>query len=359
MNANILKLKEEAQQLRSLAEERALTSEENMRVERIAEQVRCEKLVDAFDAAPSVNIRQTNEEFAQLVADAVAGNRKIEVRAQNDKASVEPLTPVHIGDIIEPLEKGMILDKLGCKIQTGLTGDWKYPVVQSIDAYIAGENVTISDSALTLAKVTPVPRRVTLGIAVSNMADWASEYEIKDIVLSQLTKAAARALNKWMFSATAIALQGESGTTINGLFSSLASGNSLTATTTGAPTYAEILGLKAAVDSTGVVPDNTAAFVMNNAMAAVLSGTPKASTVVAGFVLENGMINGIPVYITEYAPANTVYFGYFSYGLVGQFGETSITIDPFSGIAENKIKFWFNSAFDIKQARQEAFGKLA
>ena len=112
MNANILKLKEEAQQLRSLAEERALTSEETMRVERIAEQVRCEKLVDAFDAAPSVNIRQTNEEFAQLVADAVAGNRKIEVRAQNDKASVEPLTPVHIGDIIEPLEKGMILDKL-------------------------------------------------------------------------------------------------------------------------------------------------------------------------------------------------------------------------------------------------------
>ena len=65
------------------------------------------------------------------------------------------------------------------------------------------------------------------------------------------------------------------------------------------------------VSGTGVVPDNTAAYVMNNAMAAVLSGTPKASTVVAGFVLENGMINGIPVYITEYAPANTVYFPRF------------------------------------------------
>ena len=60
------------------------------------------------------------------------------------------------------------------------------------------------------------------------------------------------------------------------------------------------------VDSTGIVPTATAGFVMNNAMRATLKATPR----VAGgerMIIENDMIDGVPVFVTEYAPANTIY----------------------------------------------------
>lgn len=46
-----------------------------------------------------------------------------------DTTTVAPLIPMTIGEIIQPLEKGLILGKVGCKMQYGLVGDWVLPVV--------------------------------------------------------------------------------------------------------------------------------------------------------------------------------------------------------------------------------------
>ena len=135
-------------------------------------------------------------------------------------------------------------------------------------------------------------------------------------------------------------------------------GTSVEMAVAGKPTYAEILALKAAVDSTGVRPDDTAAYVMTNAMRAVLEATPKGANAAAGMICENDRINGVPVYVTEYAPKNAVEFGYFSYALVGQFGEMDIVVDPYTKATSNSVRFVLNTDFDIKAARAEAFGIL-
>lgn len=289
--------------------------------------------------------------FANSVRDAIkngGADNSIQLRASAliDKADAQPLVALTIGDIIGPLEKGMIMDKVGCHIQTGLTEDWAYPVVEAVEATIAGEAVAISDDDIDISAVKPAPQRVAVTVPVTRTALAMTDNKLYEIVTSSLQKAIQRTLNKWMFSRTAL-----SG--VNGLFVN----PSTTKTFTGAPSYADICGFVGAVDSTGIVPSATAAFVMNNAMRATLKATPR----VAGgdrMVIENDMIDGVPVFVTEYAPADTVYYGYFSYALVGQFGDSTLIVDPYTLAKKNQVQFTLNSFWDIKPARTQAFGVL-
>ena len=261
------------------SENRALTEEENATLAQYRSELSELQVEMQIEAAtrmaeasrvvvPGEEKREIALRFAEKMVAAMNGT-PIQLRAVNDKASVAGDTGLTIGDIIEPLEKGNILGLLGCKIQSGLTGDWKYPVVSAIEASIAGESSEISDSALTISAVQPTPRRVALSILVTRTALNATNDELRDIVLAQIVAGLDRLLNKWMFQKTAVA------TNVNGLF--VAPGTTATMASS-APTYAEVLALKAAVDSKGVKPDATAAYVMTNAMRAVLEATPKGST---------------------------------------------------------------------------------
>lgn len=70
-----------------------------------------------------------------------------------DTATVADIVPVTIGEIIDPLEKGLIINKLGIKMQSGLVGELIFPTLQAIEASIAGENAAIGDTKLSLGKI--------------------------------------------------------------------------------------------------------------------------------------------------------------------------------------------------------------
>ena len=75
-------------------------------------------------------------------------------------------------------------------------------------------------------------------------------------------------------------------------------------------------------------------------------------------IIENDMIDGVPVFVTEYASAGTIEYGYFSYALVGQFGDSTLIVDPYTLAKKNQVQFTLNSFWDIKPARTQAFGVL-
>ncbi len=75
-------------------------------------------------------------------------------------------------------------------------------------------------------------------------------------------------------------------------------------------------------------------------------------------IIENDAIDGVPVYVTEYAAEDTVYFGYFDYALVGQFGDMDLIVDPYTLSKKHQVRFVLNALFDMKAARAEAFGIL-
>lgn len=262
-----------------------------------------------------------------------------------DTTASDPLIPITMGDIVLPLEKGLILDKVGCKMQYGIVGKWIIPVVSGVEATIEDENAEVNDSKIDISKLNPTPKRCTISIPVSNDAVDATNYALRDIVLVQITMALTRLLNKWMFSPSKITSKASDGAFVK------ASPN-LQFTTV--PTFKNVCSLKAAVLKEGVAVDGTACYVCSATMYADLESTPREAGD-SRMILEDGKINGYPVFTTEYITDDILGFGIFSYELVGQFGETRLTIDPFTGAKKNLTYFVLNTKFDMTSVRPEAF----
>lgn len=366
LRTRFVEVKQQIKDIYSAAknENRGLTDDESAKVEilrREVSEIGMDMMIEMSERAEARVQGVTRSEarasemrslFASSIREAIKNggtDNSIQLRASAliDKADAQPLVALTIGDIIGPLEKGLVLDKVGCHIQTGLTEDWVYPVVEAVEATIAGEAVAISDSDIEISAVKPEPRRIAITVPVTRTALAMTDDKLYEIVTSSIQKSIMRALNLWMFSRNALASGAKS------LFSEAASVKKFT----GVPAYTDVCGLVGAVDSTGIVPSATAAFVMSNAMRATLKSTPR----VAGgerMIIENDMIDGVPVYVTEYAPANTIYYGYYGYALVGQFGDSTLIVDPYTLANKNQIRFTLNSHWDIKAARTQAFGVL-
>lgn len=341
-------------------ENRALTEDEsNQAAQYRAEmtQAQTEMQIEAGERlAAALNVSAADKRavklaFAKAAVEASKSGESIQLR--NDpvsmtKADAQDLVGLQIGDIIGPLEKGLVLGKVGCRIQTGLHDDWAYPVIEAVEASIEGEDAEVGDSEIDINAVKPTPRRVAISVPVTKTALTMTNDRLFDIVVEQITMAIKRTLNKWMFKLSAIA------TGVNGLF--VNPGTTNESETAGAFSYKDICALVGDVDGTGIVPSQSAAFVMSNATKAELKATPRGNG--DRMIVENDMIDGVPVYVTEYAAADTVYFGYFDYALVGQFGDMDLVVDPYTLAKKHQVRFTLNALWDMKAARPEAFGIL-
>ena len=270
-------------------------------------------------------------------------------RAIQDTDSVDPLIPLTIGDIIEPLEKGLILHRLGLKVQHGMTGAWQFPIVAGVEATMEGENVEISDSEIDISKISPSPKRIAIAIPVSNRAINQSNGVIRQIVLKQISMSSARLLNKWMFSDTKIASIASEGCFVNPKTQ-----------ISGEITWENVVALECDVMATGVnMEDATGAYVCNAKMYAKLKTTSKDKGSGQMLIDSDGKMNGYPVYVTEYVKANTLNFGIFSYEMLGQFGDANLIYDPYTGAKRNLVYFVYNADYDLFTLRTEAFGTLS
>lgn len=262
-----------------------------------------------------------------------------------DTTGVESMVPVTKGEIIEPTEKGLIIDKLGIKPQSGLVGDLVFPTLAAIEASIQGENAEVGDTKLDIGKIKASPKRISISVPVSKRAINQTNYSLQNVVLKQVSLGVARLLNKWMFSGTALA--GAS----NGVFVKAAPNVEYDT----ALTFAHVVGLETAVMDEGIdVTDGTAAYVCTPKVYGALKSTPieKGS---AEMICRNGMVNGYPVLVTNYMDADTIGFGVFSYAGIGQFGDMDLIIDPYTAAKKNIVNFILNTDYDIVVARPEAF----
>lgn len=284
------------------------------------------------------------EEYNGVVSE---GGIKIVERAASitDATAAANMIPVTIGEIIEPLEKGLVIDKLGIKMQSGLVGDLVFPTLAAIEASIQGENVEVTNTALDIGKIKATPKRVSISVPVSKRAINQTNYSLQDVVLKQISLGVARTLNKWMFSGAALA--GAS----NGVFVKTTPDVKYTT----ALTFANVVSLESTVMDAGVdVTDGTAAYVCTPKVYGALKSTPKA-TGAAEMICQNGMINGYPVLVTNYMDADSIGFGVFSNAAIGQFGDMDLVIDPYTDAKKNIVNFVLNTDYDVVVARPEAF----
>lgn len=347
------------------AEKRGLTDSEQtefnaLKNERSLLQLELER--DALGSSTEGEVEETRERsFAMAVSSicngnamdekygAFADNKKINIprtRSVQDVSTIkDSLIPMTIGEIIQPLEKGLILSKVGTKMQYGLSGDFVFPVVASVEASIEEENAEVADKKIDIKKLKSNPKRVAITIPVSNTAIDQSNDTLLDIVRTQMIASITRILNKWMFGCDKI-----TSTASNGVFVKTAPNITYAASLT----YADVIAIKGEVLKSGVVIDDSAAYVCSAATYAALESTPR-TVGDSRMILEDGKINGFPVYATEYAGDDMLGFGVFSYVLVGQFGNMSMIVNPYSGDNKNLTRFTLNTSFDIITMREEAF----
>ena len=256
--------------------------------------------------------------------------------------------PLTIGDIVKPLEAGLIYDKVGLPLLTGLAGDYCWPVLGTVEASIAGEGVDLADSKIDITQLKPSPVRLGISIKVTNETINQTQGVVAQIIRQQMPMAIARLINKCMF------VSSDQDTAYNASFHGPFVNAASNITFAGdVPTYKELLQMKGKVLKTGVENDGTGAYVMNAEMAATLEATPRDAG--SGLmVIEDGKIAGVPVFTTSHI-GDKIGFGFFGYEPLGQFGETNFIVDPYTEAKNNSTVFTLNADWSMTSLRSEAF----
>lgn len=253
-----------------------------------------------------------------MVADATAGG----------------IVPIKIQDVLDPLVEGLILDKVGLPMPTGLAGDYVWPTYEAAEATIAGEGVALTDTKINMSKLTAAPQRIGIAIPVTRQTINQTEGVIELIVKKVMPLAVAKLLNKIMFSTAKVT----NATTLAGPFVGKVS--SATAWAGATPTFKELNLLKAKVLSAGVDGDHLC-FVMSKANKAILEATPKDAG--SGIMIcENDRIAGVPVFTTNYIGETYIGIGDWRYQPMGLFGDMSFVIDPYSQARKDAVDFVLN-----------------
>lgn len=256
------------------------------------------------------------------------------------------IVPVKVQDILDPLVEGLILNKVGLPLPTGLAGDYVWPTYETVEATIAGEGVALTDAKVKLSKLTASPQRIGIAIPVTRQSMMQTEGILEMIVKKLMPLSVSMLLNKILFSTTKVT----AATTLVGPFVGLAA----TATAFSAtPTFKEFNTLKAKVLATGVDGDNLC-WVMTKAQKAIAESTPKDAG--SGImVCENDHIAGLPVFTTNYIGENNIGLGDWRYQPMGLFGDMSFVIDPYSQARKDAVDFVLNVNYGTTTLRKEAF----
>lgn len=293
----------------------------------------------------------------KLVRENMEAGRQTQIALMNDLMVVSDATtggiiPLKIQDILDPLVEGLILDKVGLPMPTGLAGDYVWPTYEAVEAQIQGEGVALTDTKIKLSKLTASPQRIGVAIPVTRQTIIQTEGIIETIVKKVMPQSVAMLLNKILFSTT----KATAATTLVGPFvAKAAKPIALSAS----PTFADFNNMKAAVLASGVDGSNLC-WVMTQAQKAIAEATPKDAG--SGImVCENDHIAGLPVFCTHYIGEGFVGLGDWRYQPMGMFGDISFIIDPYSQARKDAVDFVLNVNYGTTTLRPEAFalGKCA
>jgi HK97 family phage major capsid protein len=280
-------------------------------------------------------------------------------RALTDTSSISPVVPITVGELMLPLNNGIVYDKLGLKIQTGLKGTFNFPAVTGVEATFEDENVEVSDQSISMSKLTGNPKRIAISVPVSNTAIDESNVNLQSLVISLFNTAMANLLNKWMLSKTAIT---KNVAAPNGPFVAAVAAPAVSVAKGVTPKWKDIVALEAAVQKKHLPVTGTSGFVCSSSMIAELrtqdKGTDTGRYIAEAVGRGEYQIDGYPVFISEDVDDNTIEFGVFEYDLLGQFGEVRLVVDPYTDSKKNITRFVFNTRWDNVVLRPEAFVAL-
>lgn len=260
--------------------------------------------------------------------------------------------------ILAPVRKGLIYDKVGIDIRSGLSGKLRWPKHGKAVASFADEGERLVDSAIDWGKLDMQGYRLGIAIPVTREELEDSHGIVESVIYSEMPAAVIDIINDAMFTTTGTYTAAD-GTTkackVKGPFAGMAS--SATQFAAAVPTRKELL--KMVSDVASKVDLKAPCWVMTDAMMAELRDV-KIDSGSGRFLCENGMVLGYPVFTTSSIGADYVGFGDWSYQAAGFFGSWQLEADPYTLLRKNAVDFVLNTRFGTATLRSDAFalGKI-
>ncbi len=345
------------------AEKREMSAEENVEYQRLQSDFHKigREIAMNVDIVNMKNAQPREEKSAnQLMREALReakrdGQAEFALKREITTSTIDTggLIPLTIKDILPPLEMGLIFDKIGVPIQTGVTGNLQWPVMGDGEAEILGETEELTDSTVDFSKINAVKTRMGVSFTVTNQAINDSDVDLVALIQQEARQRIRRVLNRVMFSH-----QDFTGN-FHGPFARAKAQDTFAGAV---PTYKELLEMKGKVAETGVEMEGFC-YVMSETMKAALEATP----IDAGsgrMVIENGSIAGYPVFTTAYinygsdknkADVEYVAAGVYTYLAVNQYGELRMVVDPYTKAKKDEVVITLNSDWSMTTLRKEAF----
>ena len=331
-------------------ENRNFTPEETAEVEEIQRQLALDRIELQRESIPA----QTPAIDAdKMLRENLFAGKKVTIRPQRDLLATPAVTdtgliPVDEQEMIKPLRAGLIWDKVGMKVLTGLPmGQLRWPKHTKATAYFANEGEKAPDSKVDFSALSCKPERLVCAIPVTKELLESTNGVVQTVINEEMPAAVIDLVNEATFATDA------TGRKIYGPLVEAAKTPAEFAADV--PTRKELLKMKAKVASSGIKVDpSTCCWVMTENMKSELEDV-KVDTGSGRFLCEDDKILGFPVFTTDAIADGVIAFGDWSYQGAGFFGPMDTVVDPYTLARQNSVDFVLNTHFGTATLAKEAF----
>jgi HK97 family phage major capsid protein len=250
---------------------------------------------------------------------------------------------------IDALRAAMVTTRLGARVMSNLQGNVAIPkLATGTSTYWVAEDGAPTEGQPVFASVSLTPKNLASFVQISRNLLVQSDPSVEAVIQDDITQAIAVAID-----AAALAGSGSSNQP-TGILSTTGIG-SVSFSSAGAPTFAEIVAIESAIAADNAMGANMA-FVTTPALAGTLKTTTKDSGS-GRFVSEENAIMGYSVNPTSSMSANTILLGDFSQLMIAQFGAIEVITER--NAQTGQLTLGLHAMVDIGVRHAESFAKGA
>lgn len=263
-----------------------------------------------------------------------------------EKRNIKDILPNWADVFRSEVSTKLLQEKANIRVEKSARGRASYPFIHGAAPTIDRIPVPGAVDA-SVRIVNAEPKTIYTKIDVSTAAAKASS-GLYEGAIREVARLTAETINKWIVSPTKI-VDVEN---VQGVFVKEESDANVTTFAGEVPTWEEIVKLETLTLSE-VGADETGLYVVHPAMAHLLKTTPKATG--SEMMMDKGMINNHPVYVTTDVPDGFVGFGFFSNVVVNEFDTLDIIKDSILRATEYITVIHCNYEADVAVLREKAF----
>ncbi len=303
--------------------------------------------------APAVNTDEVLREKLLKNGNKVTIALMREVSPQTTAALAETgIIPIAQQEMLNPIRKGLIWDKVGLNIRSGLAGTLRWPKHGKAVASFADEAERLVDSKIDFGKLEMTGSRIGIALPVTKEELEDSEGIVESVIKEEAPASIIDVINDALFCTTLNYTAADGQTHQRKVYGPFAQTTVPTVDFTATvPTRKELLKMVASVASK--VDLKAPCWVLTEAMKAELCDV-KVDAGSGRFLCENDMILGYPVFTTS-SIGEAIGFGDWSYQAAGFFGAMNFIADPYTLARNNAVDFVLNGRFGTVTLREDAF----